>query len=148
MKAVSHRDLTWLSRGPLTPLPVPKNRLECDVPHLLELHRWASDTATHPPALEDKRTQRRTHRSVHPRTREAYAALKPCALIQLVLIRCTSRTLSQPPQRLPCSSPHPGYVCPPICVSSNHSSPPPFILPFLHFHILLAKERTFLCSFF
>lgn len=55
---------------------------------------------------------------------------------------------SQPPQRLPCSSPHPGYVCPPICVSSNHSSPPPFILPFLHFHILLAKERTFLCSFF
>lgn len=68
MKAVSHRDLTWLSRGPLTPLPVPKIRLECDVPHLLELHRWASDTATHPPALEDKHTQRRTHRSVHPRT--------------------------------------------------------------------------------
>lgn len=107
----------------------------------------ATQQLTH--LLSKTNAHRDAHTAAFTRApREAYAALKPCALIQLVLIRCTSRTLSQPPQRLPCSSPHPGYVCPPICVSSNHSSPPPFILPFLHFHILLAKERTFLCSFF
>ena len=57
--------------------------------------------------------------------REAYAGLKPCALIQPVLIPGASSTHSEPPQRLPRSSPLPGCVCPPICLSSDHSFPLP-----------------------
>lgn len=72
--------------------------------------------------------------------REAYAALKPCAVIQPVLIPCTSSTHSKPPQRLPHSSHPPGYVCPPICLSSDHSLP---LLPSSHFHTSLRSNLNF-----
>lgn len=106
-------------------------------------------------------TQRLTHLLSHTNThRETHTAAFTCCTEGGLrstetmcsdparLIRCTSSTLPQPPQRLPRSSPHPGYVCPPICVSSNHSSPPPFTLPFFYFHIPQAKEITFFVPLF
>ena len=72
--------------------------------------------------------------------------LKPCALIQPVLIPCTSSTHSEPLQRLPHSSPLPGSVCLPICLSSDHSLllPPPSLC----FHTLLPEKITWNFQFF
>lgn len=119
--------------------PVPTQRLELALlcRRCSSRHLQMTQQLTH---LLCKRTRSHTHTLQPPPAlpRESYAGLKPCALIQPILIPCASSTHSEPPQRLPRSSPLPGYVCPPICLSSDCSL---LLLPPSHPHIFTLSSR-------
>lgn len=94
--------------------------------------------------LTHKRTQRRTHCSAHPRTEGGSRSTQTMCSdpAHPLHIQNTLPASAETPVLIPSSW---------LCLSAHLCVFKPlisfFILPFLHFHILLAKERTF-CFFF